>query len=540
MSRFQDAYNRLDLYIDLKMKEANLVGMSVALTDRKKLLRVSTYGFSDIAAQTPVTPGTLFEAGSIGKSFTSILLLMQRETGRLDLNAPVVHYLPWFQVKSKYQPITVHHLMSHTAGIINGTDIAPHGLYEIFALRETETAFPPGKDFYYSDLGYKALGFLLEELLDRPYADILQSSLLDPLGMTETHAVMTYETRKSMAKGYRYLYDDRPAHSSHPLVQATWHEYGTGDGSPASTPADMAAYVRMLLNRGQTPGKRILSEESFRLLTHPMNEMRQGIFYGYGLTIRKIDGCTFLGHGGQTLGYSSYILADMEDGIGAVVLVNGPEDVHCTFDIAQFALKLLHAVQQNTKIPSLPPVTDPCKIENAVDYVGTYRMESKMLNLLAEGDQLILHYGAESVALERRGADSFYVRHPDFALFLLDFHRDEKNKVVGAFHGPVWYPSERYIGQITFEIPAAWKAYLGHYRSHNPWMSNFRVIFRKGDLLVVLPPGHPQKLKPISNNAFQIGEDPHSPERLHFESFIKGHALCANYSGCPYYRTFTP
>jgi hypothetical protein len=218
MSRFQEEYDRLDLYIDLKMKEANLVGMSVALRDREKLLRVSTYGFSVMAAQTPVTPGTLFEAGSIGKSLTSILLLMQSETGRLDLDAPVVHCLPWFQVKSKYKPITVHHLMSHTAGIIDGID----------------------------------------------------------------------------------------------------------------------------------------------------------------------------------------------------------------------------------------------------------------------------------------------------------------------------------IGQITFEIPAAWKAYLGHYRSHNPWMSNFRVIFRKWDLLVVLPSGHTQKLKPISNDAFQIGEDPHSPEQPHFESFIKGHALCANYSGCPYYRTFTP
>ena len=133
MTRYQETYNRLDQYIVRKMEESNLVGMSVALTDREKLLRVSTFGLSNLAGQILVTPDTFYEIGSIGKTFTSVLLLQQHEKGRIDLHAPIARYLPWFQVKSKYEPITVHHLMAHTAGIIDGTDIAPHAYFEVFA-----------------------------------------------------------------------------------------------------------------------------------------------------------------------------------------------------------------------------------------------------------------------------------------------------------------------------------------------------------------------------------------------------------------------
>ena len=540
MTRYQKAYNRLDQYIVRKMEESNLVGMSVALTDREKLLRVSTFGLSNLAGQILVTPDTFYEIGSIGKTFTSVLLLQQHEKGRIDLHAPIARYLPWFQVKSKYEPITVHHLMAHTAGIIDGTDIAPHAYFEVFALRETETTAAPGEYFYYSDLGYKVLGFLLEELLAQPYGNILQSYLLDPLGMTKTHAVMTYETRKSMATGYRYLYDDRPAHSSHPLVPATWHEYGTGDGSPASTPEDMATFVRMLLNRGRIPNGRIISEEAFNLATREVSDKREGTAYGYGIRIREIDGRTWIGHWGKTLGYSSVILADMVDGLGVVVLINGPGNLNDAFHVGRFALRLLHAILHDRDIPSLPPLTDPMKIENAADYAGKYKTDAKTLTFLAENEQLILEYGDKQVALERRDIDSFYTRHPDFSLFLLEFQRDGEGKVVELFYGPNWYTNDRYKDPIKIQIPEAWKAYLGHYRSHNPWRSNFRVIHRKGILMLVMPSGQAQTLVPMGKDIFRIGPGNRSPERLTFDSIVNDKALRVSFSGCPYYRTFTP
>ena len=86
------AFAELDRIIERRMAAANTPGLALALTDRERTLRVATYGFADLAARTPVTPDTLFEIGSIGKSFTSLALLREHEAGNLDLQAPVARH----------------------------------------------------------------------------------------------------------------------------------------------------------------------------------------------------------------------------------------------------------------------------------------------------------------------------------------------------------------------------------------------------------------------------------------------------------------
>jgi len=548
MTNFEEAFNRLDQFIEQKMKVANVPGMAVAVTDREKLLRVATYGFADVAAQTSVAPETLFEIGSIGKSFTSIALLQLREEGRLDLHEPVTRYLPWFEVQSEYEPITPHHLMSHTAGITMGPEFPGEARYEVWALRETEATAPPGTYYHYSDAGYKTLGVVLEELLGQPYGDIIQARILDPMGMIATEPIITNETRKRLAVGYEGFYDDRPLPQGRPLAPATWLEHAEGAGSIASTPADMAAYLRMLMNRGQGPRGRILSEASFDLMTQQVIEAKEegkDSFYGYGLGIRESDGHAYIEHGGGMVGYYSYMLADMDDGLGVVVLMNGPGG-QCDEEIAMFALKLLRAALHDEGLPPVPPI-DPAKVENAAEYAGTYRVcpehsgraDARVLSLVAEGERLMLRYRDERIGLEQRGPDRFYVDHPEFALVLLRFGR-EKGEVVETFHGPDWYTNERYTGPTTFDYPQEWDAYPGHYCSHNPWLSNFRVVLRKGTLALVEPSGHEEPLVPLGGGVFRVGEDDRSPERIRFDSILNGRALHANLSCGDYYRTFTP
>jgi CubicO group peptidase (beta-lactamase class C family) len=555
MPRFEGAFTRLDQYIEKKMGVANIPGMAVALTDREKLLRVSTYGFADVAAQTPLTPEMLFEIGSIGKSFTSIALLRLREEGLLDLHEPVTRYLPWFEVQSEYEPITLHHLMSHTAGITMGAEFPGEACFEVWALRETKATAPPGIYYHYSDTGYKTLGVILEELLRQPYGDIIQACILDPLGMTDTDPIITNNTRKRLAVGYEAFYDDRPLPRGRPLAPATWLEHAEGAGSIASTPADMAVYLRMLMNRGQGQHGRLFSAESFDLMTQRIIEVEEegkGSFYGYGLDIRESDGHTYIGHGGGMVGFYSYMLADMDDGLGVVVLTNGPGG-RSDEAIANYALKLLRATLHNQELPSVP-LTDPTKIENAVEYAGTYRVcpephpvsakghgqsvGARTLTVVAEGEQIVLYYDDERLVLERRGPNRFYVDHPDFAFFLLCFGHEE-GEVVEVFQGPDWYINDQYSGATTFDYPPDWDAYPGHYCSHNPWLTNFRIILRKGSLTVVYPSGEEDALVPIEDGIFRVGENPLSPERIRFDVILNNQSHRANISCGEYYRSFS-
>ena len=156
---------QLDEYIARHMRETGAPGLTLALANKDGLIRVSTYGFADTKAGLRVVPETMFEIGSISKSFVSLALLQLREEGKLDLNKPIVEYLPWLKINSKFEPVTTHHILSHTAGL-PGVPLLLDAM-----LSDLWTAYAPGNKFLYSNTGYNILGFLLEALDKRPFAE---------------------------------------------------------------------------------------------------------------------------------------------------------------------------------------------------------------------------------------------------------------------------------------------------------------------------------------------------------------------------------
>ena len=539
--RLQRSYEELDLFIAAQMEADGTPGMAVGLTAREGLLRVSTYGCADRTRREPVVADTLFEIGSISKSFTAIALLQLHEQGQLDLHAPISRYLPWFSVQSEFDPITPHHLLTHTAGIPRDRDDVPSSLYQALGLRERMTGSTPGSYFAYSNIGYQVLGYLVEALAQRPYPQVIRERILVPLGMRASEPAITYAIRPRLAVGYESSYDDRPSHPTHPLAPATWIEYGAGDGSIASTAADLSAYLRMLLNRGAGPDGRILSEASFALLTQrtvqdgPESEH----YYGYGIGIRLREGHEEISHSGGMLGYSSMLLGDLTDGLGVVVLVNGPGRIGA---VARTALQLVQAALKGEKIEA-PKPREPWKVEQPGDFAGTFRTaDGKELRIEAKDSAVVLQLENQTVALEHRGEDQFLIPHPDFALHLLRFGRDQDGAVVEASFGVDWYLHPRYSGARAFDMPEAYRAYPGHYRSQQPWFTNFRIVLRKGELWLIAPSGDEEPLEPLAGGEalFRVGADKESAERLRFDSVVNGKALRATLSGVAYYRTFTP
>ncbi len=539
----QRAFERIDAYVAQSMQERRTPGLALALTSREKLLRVSTYGFADAKARLPVTPETLFEIGSISKSFTAIALLQLREAGKFDPLAPVTKYLPWFQIQSQFEPITSHHLLSHTAGIPRDRDDIPASMMMPAALRERSTGYAPGKKFSYSNIGYQTLSYLLEELSGTPYRDVIHKNIFEPVGMKSSEPIIRHATRTRLAVGYEMLYDDRPAHRSHPLVEATWLEHDVGDGSIAATPADLAAYLRMLLNHGAAGDKQVISEESFQLLIQPAIKSGEKEFYGYGMGTSEEDGHKIISHGGGMVGYSSMLRGDLDAGLGVIVFVNGPGSPG---GVAEFALKCIRAAMENKELPALPPPSDSKKIPNAAEYAGIYPgAYGKRLVLTAEGESLWLTWAGAKIQLERRGKDQFFVPHPDFELFLLRFEREKpatgekEGKVSYAIHGGEWFANHLYSGGRNFEFPRAWLAFAGHYRSHSPWLSNFRIVNVRGKLWLMLPGGGQQALIPTPDGSFQVGEE-ETAERISFETVVNGKALRAVLSGWEFYRSAAP
>src|SRR5678816_4559119 len=385
----QPVFARLDEFIARHMRETGAPGMTLALANRDGLIRASTYGYADTKAGLKVAPETMFEIGSISKSFVSLTLLQLRDEGKLDLNKPIVEYLPWLKINSKFAPVTTHHILSHTAGLPG----APLLLDALLA--ELWTAYEPGKRFLYSNTGYNILGFLIEAVDKRPFAEAMRARLFTPLGMNASSPIITGDLRRQMAIGYEPLSEGKPYSLHAPLAEAQWLEVDIAAGSVASTPSDMAKYMRMLLNRGALPKGRLISEESFGLFTKAAIDSPyrgEPASYGYGLWVSDIGGHTRLRHTGGMVAFSSSIDVDLTGNIGAFASVNANLRGYRPVAVTKYAVELCNASAAGKSLPDPPaPPAAPDEVKSAADYAGVFTsLDRKKLELAAEGNKLIL------------------------------------------------------------------------------------------------------------------------------------------------------
>jgi CubicO group peptidase (beta-lactamase class C family) len=529
----QPLFARLDEFITRHMRETGAPGMTLALANREGLVRVSTYGYADTKAGSRVVPETMFEIGSISKSFVGLALMQLRDEGKLDLNKPIVEYLSWLKINSKFAAITTHHILTHSAGL-PGAPLLLDAL-----LGELWTAYEPGKRFLYSNTGYNILGFLIEAIDKRPFAEAMRARMIEPLGMTASSPIIINDLRRLMAIGYEPLQEGKPFPVNGPLAEAQWLEVDIAAGSVASTPADMAKYMRMLLNRGTLPKGRLISEESFALFTKPLIDSPyrgEPAGYGYGLWVSDIAGHTRLRHTGGMVAFSSSIDVDMTGNIGAFASVNANLRGYRPVAVTKYAVELFNASADGKPLPEAPaPPPSPTEVKNAADYVGTYTsLDGKKLELVAEGTKLVLAYGNRRIVLEHSGGDRFIVKHPDLDTYLLGFVR-ENQQVTQAYHGANWYLGEKYTGPKTFETKKEWEGFAGHYNNDSPWYGDTRIVMRKGQLFIE----GVQPLVPRGDGKFGIG-DPEGPDWMNFESIVDGRAMRLNFSGIIFRRVFTP
>jgi len=523
------ALRAIDAFVERHRREMGLPGLTLGLAGRNGVIAARSYGQYDVKTGALLRPQDLFEIGSITKSFVGIALLQLREEGKLDLGRPVREVLPWLRIESAYAPITAHHLLTHTSGLPNPLSLPAIPLW---------TAHAPGAHFHYCNVGYQILGLLIETLDRRPLRESLRTRILQPLGMSASEPVISHAVRPRLPVSYWPLYDDRPFQRHGPLVEAPNIVLDNAAGCVASTPADMAIYMHMLLNRGRTAQGRLLSDENFALFTRPAIPspgFGEGAGYAYGISVQPVEGRTLLRHTGGMVSFSSAMQVDLDAGFGAFASVNASLAGYRPNAVAAYALAVLRAEADKKPLPAPPEFDDPYKVPKAAEYAGTYTApEGRKLVLVTEGEHLNLIHEGEKVILERIGPDDFYVSHPALELFPLSFGRAEGGAVVEASHGNDWYAGERYSGPRTFEAPPELQAFAGHYRNENPWEGSLRVTLRKGRLWFG---GEP--LVPLGAGIFRLGEEEHAPNRVRFEEVVNGKALRAVVSGTEYRRVET-
>ena len=211
--------NQLSAEVDAavlqQMKEEQIPGVGLAVVRDGRIVKAKGYGLANIEVGAPVTPETVFDAGSISKQFTATAILLLAEEGKLGLDDSIAKYFP--EAPPALKAVTIRHLLTHTSGIpdvSDGTD-ETHGVKGVVDFHREYTedelagaylAQPldsqPGTKWNYCNACYDLLGFLIHRVAGKPYGDFLRERIFAPLGMTTTRVFSYADIIPNRASGY--------------------------------------------------------------------------------------------------------------------------------------------------------------------------------------------------------------------------------------------------------------------------------------------------------------------------------------------------
>ena len=529
----------LDMYVAAYMPAMNAPGLTLGLTDVTATRRVACYGYANLDLRTPLTPDHLFQIGSITKSFVALVILQLHDEGKLDLHRPVLDYLPELPIVAEFGPVTAHHLLNHTSGLPDDS-----ALFQPDSSARLVQGFAPGSHFHYCNPAFVILGLLAEMLDGRPWRVLLQERILKPLGMTQTSPVLTPAIRATTATSYDAFREDQVYPRQGRLAPAPNLVTDETDGCIASTPGDMARYARMLAAHGQGPSGRIVSQESFTLLSTPYikaPEFSPTASYGYGIAVDTLDGHKILRHTGGMIGFASSIHVDLDGGVAAFASINAMQGYR-PIDVTQYAVRLLRAEREAKLLPLPPAIADPCAVDNAADYAGTFTApDGRSLVFVAKEKRLSVIDGDIVVPLQHNGGGHFISTLPGFfADHTFVFGREAAPAgssssapppVVEVAYGPDWYAGAAWDGPRSFAVRADYALYAGRYQSDNIWAGEALVYVLKDRLMA---DGEP--LTPLGGHLFRVGDESWIPDTVEFLHIVEGKARMMRAGGLAYRR----
>lgn len=529
-SKYRAVFAELDRFVEQFMRDMNSPGLTLVLADRDGVQRVANYGFGDLGRQRKLKDDELFQIGSITKSFLGVVLLQLREEGKLDLNKPLVDYLPWFRIQSAFAPVTTHHLLTHTSGLPGAPEVFPSD-----PAQRHIAAYAPGERFHYNNMAYSLLGYLAWTLDGRELPDVFRERVLKPLGMSRSEPAIDFDMRSRVAKSYQPFRSDRPYPRHAELCEAPSIITTSGAGCIAATARDMGAYVQMLTNRGRGPQRNLISPESFELFAKrhiKAEDFGPTASYGYGIAVDELDGNALLRHTGGMVSFMSAMQVDITAGIGGFASVNAQQGYRPNA-VVKYALQLMRARSEGRKSPAAPVPDAENEVENSADYVGVFTGERGQLEFVHEGKRLFLLRDGKRVPLQRLAEpDRFHADEPGFTRFPLAFGRKNADgPVVEVCCGDAWYTTSAYDGPRKFEIPEEWRSYVGHYRNEDPWTGSVRVVILKGRLML-----DARTALERDGELFRLRDNPANTEWIRFGEIVNGKCMRLKYSGVDLWR----
>jgi len=297
------------------MDSQGIPGLSVAVS-RDGASWQRGYGYADVENGVPATPSTSYVLASLMKPMTAVAVLQLATGGRIDLDAEIQAYVPYYP--QKRWPVTVRQVLGHLAGIgcrdfswSEGLDKTPHDTRAVIGLfKDCDLLFEPGTHFDYSSWGYDLLGAMIEEVTGTSFGDYMSEHIWKPLGMTRT-GLDTRDLVLSRARGYQL--EDGVLRNAPYVDNSLWFAAGGG----RSTVVDLVRFAR-----GLDEGTALSSEAQQAMYKPMLTRDGQSTKYGMGWGITSMAGHTAVYWMGSQPGTTTVLLRIPEKRVAIAMACN--------------------------------------------------------------------------------------------------------------------------------------------------------------------------------------------------------------------------
>ena len=338
---------QLDAVVEQLMDAYDIPGVGLAVVEKGEVSYVQGYGVRDLATGVAVTPDTQFAIGSATKSFTSLGVMLLVEEGVLDLDTPVVTYLPEFKLSDPEatQTVTLRHILSHTSGLVrtdaSSFDPSVSSAEVIAAAAETPLVGKPGEQFVYSNVNTIIAGEIIERVTGESWAAFTRERILEPLGMTTTTlSIEELKAQPDFALAYQYnvleglepvdfltLGADAPAGAinSSAREMAAYLCFQLGDGSPLLSTENLQEMHKRQIATPDFSMSEIIAAQATALSEQPEGvpaSLTTDNGYGFYWGVGRFQGHEMVEHGGNVIGETANVTLLPEQRSGVVVLAN--------------------------------------------------------------------------------------------------------------------------------------------------------------------------------------------------------------------------
>ncbi|MDH7513290.1 MAG: serine hydrolase [Clostridiales bacterium] len=316
LSRFATAIKAFEAFVSEQMFLDRMPGLSVGFI-KDDFTWARGFGYADLENKVPAKAESSYRLASVTKTVTAIAVLQLAEEEKINLDADIQTYVPYFPRKK--WPVTVRQLLGHIGGISHYRDYAKEGYIKVPKnTREALAIFQgfdlvaePGTRYNYSSYGFNLLGAAVEGASGIPYGEYIAKRIFEPLGMASSRLDNPFDLIPDRVRGYQFIKGE--------LKNSEFVDISSrfASGGLRSTVVDLLKYARGIIN-GE-----LVSQAAWKKMFSPM-ALRNGLFtwYGMGWDVEPWDGHFAAGHGGSQPETRTHLLIFPADRFAVAIASN--------------------------------------------------------------------------------------------------------------------------------------------------------------------------------------------------------------------------